>query len=75
MARDCDDCCDGGSDIENGVTPIKTRLLRKGQSSGSQVNVQERILPELSDEVKCLVHDRQEEQEQRTQAQGWVAHL
>ena len=29
------DCCDSGSDVENGVTPIKTRLLRKGQSSGS----------------------------------------
>ena len=28
------DCCDGGSDVENGVTPIKTRLLRKGQSNG-----------------------------------------
>ena len=23
----------------------------------------------------CLVHDRQAEQEQGTQAQGWVAHL
>ena len=29
------DCCDDGSDVENGVTPIKTRLLRKDQSSGS----------------------------------------
>ena len=28
-------CCDGKSDVENGVTPIKTRLIRKGQSSGS----------------------------------------
>ena len=27
-------CCDVGSDVENGVTPIKTRLLRKGQSYG-----------------------------------------
>ena len=26
-------CCDSGSD-KNGVAPIKTRLLRKGQSSG-----------------------------------------
>ena len=33
--RDCDGYCDGESDIENGVTPIKTRLLRKGQSSSS----------------------------------------
>ena len=29
-ARGCDDCCDGGSDVENGVTPINTRLWRKG---------------------------------------------
>ena len=35
MVRGCGDCCDGGSDVENGVTLIKTRLLRKGQSSGS----------------------------------------
>ncbi|KAM3751835.1 hypothetical protein ACB098_04G141100 [Castanea mollissima] len=27
--------CDSGSNIKNGVTPIKTRLLRKGQSSDS----------------------------------------
>ena len=33
MARGCGDCCDGGSDVENGVTPIKIRLLRKGQSN------------------------------------------
>ena len=33
--KGCDSCCDGGSDVENGVTLIKTRLLRKGQSSGS----------------------------------------
>ena len=33
--KGCNDCCDGGSDVENGVTPIKTRLLRKGQSNGS----------------------------------------
>ena len=32
--KGCDDCCDGGSDVENGVTPIKTRLLRKSQSNG-----------------------------------------
>ena len=31
----CNDCCDGRSDAKNEVTPIKTRLLRKGQSSGS----------------------------------------
>ena len=34
-ARGCGGCCDGGSDVEKGVTLIKTRLLRKGQSSGS----------------------------------------
>ena len=34
-AKGCGDCCDGGSNVKNGVTPIKTRLLRKGQSSGS----------------------------------------
>ena len=34
-AKGCGDCCDGGSDVEKGVTLIKTRLLRKGQSSGS----------------------------------------
>ena len=35
MAKGCNNCCDGGSDVENGVTPIKTRLLRKDQSSVS----------------------------------------
>ena len=34
-AKGCGDCCDGRSDVEKGVTLIKTRLLRKGQSSGS----------------------------------------
>ena len=29
MARGWGNCCDGGNDVENGVTPIKTRLLRK----------------------------------------------
>ena len=33
--KGCGGCCDGGSDVEKGVTLIKTRLLRKGQSSGS----------------------------------------
>ena len=27
--------CDGRSDVETGVTPIKTRLLKKGQNSSS----------------------------------------
>ena len=34
-ARGYSDCCDGGNDVESGVTPIKIRLLRKSQSSGS----------------------------------------
>ena len=37
-AKGCDGGCDGGSDVEKkkkGVTLIKTRLLRKDQSSGS----------------------------------------
>ena len=34
MVRGCDSCCDGGSNVENELTPIKTRLLRKCQSSG-----------------------------------------
>ena len=33
--KGCGGCCDGGSDVEKGVILIKTRLLRKGQSSGS----------------------------------------
>ena len=34
-AKGYSDCCDGRSDVESGVTPIKTRLLRKNQNSGS----------------------------------------
>ena len=34
-AKGCGDCCDGRSDVEKGVTLIKTRLLRKCQSNGS----------------------------------------
>ena len=50
--------------------------MQQGQcNNDSQVNVQEWILPELSDEVECLVHDRQAEQKQGTQAQGWVTRL
>ena len=29
-AKGCGSCCDGESDVENRVIPIKTRLLRKG---------------------------------------------
>ena len=31
----CSSFCDSRSDVENGVTIIEIRLLRKGQSSGS----------------------------------------
>ena len=34
-AKGCSSYCDGESDVEKGVTLIKTRLLRKGQSSDS----------------------------------------
>ena len=56
----------------------KARAMQQGQcNNDSQVNVQEQILPELSNEVECLVQDLQaeQEQEQGTQAQGWVARL
>ena len=33
--RGCNGCYNGGSDVENEVTLIKTRLLRKCQSNGS----------------------------------------
>ena len=43
--------------------------MQQGQcNNDSQVNVQEWILPELSDEVECLVQDIQAEQKQGTQA-------
>ena len=48
MARGCSDCCDGGSDVKNGVTPRKTRLLRKGQSSGSD------IMLEILNDLYCI---------------------
>ena len=34
MAKGSGSSCDGISYVENGITPIKIRLLRKGQSSG-----------------------------------------
>ena len=41
--------------------------MKQGQcNNDSQVNVQKWILLELSDEVECLVHDLQVEQEQGT---------
>ena len=33
--RGCGGFYDGESDVKNGVTPMITKLLRKGQSSGS----------------------------------------
>ena len=43
-------CCDGGSDVENkkGVTLIKTRLLRKCQSSGSDTML------EILEDLYCI---------------------
>ena len=50
--------------------------MQQGQcNNDSQVNVQEWILLELSDEVECLMQDLQAEQEQGIQAQCWVARL
>ena len=47
-ARGCDGCCDGGSDVEKGVTLIKTRLLRKGQRSDSD------IMLEILNDLYCI---------------------
>ena len=45
-AKSCGGGCDGGSDVEKKrVTLIKTRLLRKGQSSGSDTMLE--ILKDL----------------------------
>ena len=46
--KDCGSCCDGGSDVEKGVTLIKTRLLRKGQSRGSNTML------EILNELYCI---------------------
>ena len=45
-ANGCGGYCDGGSDVEKGVTLIKTRLLRKGQSNGYDTMLE--ILEDLS---------------------------
>ena len=45
MANGCVGCCDGGSDVGKGVTLIKIRLLRKCQSSGSDIMLE--ILEDL----------------------------
>ena len=47
-ARGYNDCCDGGSDVESGLTPIKTRLLRKSQSSGSNTML------EILEDLYCI---------------------
>ena len=44
-AKGYSDYCDGGSDVESGITPIKTRLLRKGQNCGSDTMLE--ILEDL----------------------------
>ena len=46
--RGCGGYCDGGSDVEKGVTLIKTRLLRKGQSSGSDTML------EILNDLYCI---------------------
>ena len=45
-------CCDGGSDVESGVTPIKTRLLRKSQSNGSDTML------EILEDCIVFLHER-----------------
>ena len=47
-AKDCGSYCDGGSDVEKGVTLIKTRILRKGQSGGSNTML------EILNELYCI---------------------
>ena len=47
-ARGCGGCCDGESDVGKGVTLIKTRLLRKGQRSGSD------IMLEILNDLHCI---------------------
>ena len=47
-ARGCGGCCDGGSNVEKRVTLIKTRLLRKGQSSGSDTML------EILNDLYCI---------------------
>ena len=51
-AKGCGGCCDGGSDVEkkkkNGITLIKTRLLRKGQSSDFD------IMLEIIEDLYCI---------------------
>ena len=46
--RGCGGCCDGGSDVEKGVTLIKTRLLRQGQSNGSDTML------EILNDLYCI---------------------
>ena len=46
--RGYSDCCDGGSNVESGVTPIKIRLLRKSQSSGSDTML------EILEDLYCI---------------------
>ena len=50
-AKGCGSCCDSESDVKNGVTPIETRLLRRGQSS-----VSDTMLEILNSIVLYLTH-------------------
>ena len=51
-ARGYSVCCDGRSDVESGVTPIKTRLLRKSQSNGSDTML------EILEDCIVFLHER-----------------
>ena len=46
--KGCGSCCDGESDVEKGVTLIKIRLLKKGQSSGSDTKL------EILEDLYCI---------------------
>ena len=47
-AKGYGDCCDGGSNVEKEVTLMKTRLLKKGQSSGSDTKL------EILEDLYCI---------------------
>ena len=57
-ARGCGGSCDGGSIVKKEVTLIKTRLLRKGQSSGSDTMLEIQndciVFLELKNIYQCL---------------------
>ena len=57
-ARGCGDSCDGGSVVKKEATLMKTRLLRKGQSSGSDTMLEIQndciVFLELKNIHQCL---------------------